>query len=100
MSRICKSDDHKFLAFTMYSARYEDKALRLVRSCDRAGVCCKAVLLPRDAFGKHAPEGSMQFRFETISMKPAFIMEQMRLIDLPIVYMDSDLEFHRFPGKS
>ena len=29
MSRICKSDDHKFLAFTMYSARYEDKALRL-----------------------------------------------------------------------
>jgi len=25
MSRICKSDDHKFLAFTMYSPRYEDK---------------------------------------------------------------------------
>ena len=68
-----------------------------MRSCDRAGVCCKAVLLPSDAFGKNIAENSMQFRFETISMKPAFIMEQMRLTDLPIVYMDSDLEFHRFP---
>jgi hypothetical protein len=35
------------------------------------------VLLPSDAFGKNISEGSMQFRFETISMKPAFIMEQV-----------------------
>ena len=97
MSRICKSADHTFLAFTMYSPNYEDKALRLVRSCDRAGVCCKAVLLPSTAFGSGVTEDSMQFRFETISMKPAFISEQMRLTDLPIVYLDSDLEFHRFP---
>ena len=97
MSRICKSADHRFLAFTMYSPRYKEKALRLVRSCDRAGVCCKAVLLPSTAFGPGVTEDSMQFRFETIAMKPAFISEQMRLTDLPIVYLDSDLEFHRFP---
>ena len=88
MSRICKSNDHKFLAFTMYSPHYEEKALRLVRSCDRAGVCCKAVLLPPTAFGPDLAEDSLKFRFESISMKPAFIREQMRLTDLPIVYME------------
>ena len=97
MSRVCKSSDHTFLAFTMYSPSYEAKALRLVRSCDRAGVCCKAVLLPSTAFGAGVTEDSPTFRFETIAMKPAFIQEQMRLTDLPIVYLDSDLEFHRFP---
>ena len=91
MSRICKSIDHRFLAFTMYSPHYEHKALRLVRSCDRTGVCCKAVLLPATAFGPDVTEESMQFRFETISMKPAFIREQMRLTDLPIVYLDCAL---------
>ena len=97
MSRVCKSADHTFLAFTMYSPSYEAKALRLVRSCDRAGVCCKAVLLPSTAFGVGVTEDSPTFRFETIAMKPAFIQEQMRLTELPIVYLDSDLEFHRFP---
>ena len=44
------------LPLTRYSPNYEDKALRLVRSCDRAGVCCKAVLLPSDAFGAGVTE--------------------------------------------
>lgn len=46
------------LPLTRYSPNYEDKALRLVRSCDRAGVCCKAVLLPSDAFGAGVTEDS------------------------------------------
>mgnify|MGYP004221507051 CR=1 FL=1 len=35
------------------------------------------MLLPSTAFGKNISEDSMQFRFETIAMKPAFIMEQV-----------------------
>ena len=47
------------LPLTRYSPNYEDKALRLVRSCDRAGVCCKAVLLPSDAFGAGVTEENL-----------------------------------------
>ena len=86
MSRICKSTDHTFLAVSWYSSNFQEKALRLVRSCDRVGVCCKAMLLP-PSFGG-ADEGTLPYRFATISAKPAFVREQMRLTDLPIVYLD------------
>ena len=55
------------------------QAERLLRSCARVGVCCKATLLPPNAFGPDAPEGSEKFRFETISMKPSFILSQVRV---------------------
>ena len=48
MSRYCKSVSNKFAAISMYSPRYEAKAARLVRSCERVGVCCKAMLLPAE----------------------------------------------------
>ena len=97
MSNICHSEDNKFVGITMYSPNYYKKAARLVRSCERVGVCCKATLLPPNAFGPDAPEGSEKFRFETISMKPSFILSQMESTDLPVVFLDTDLEFHRFP---
>merc|ERR1719409_292760 len=81
----------------MYSPRYEAKAARLVRSCERVGVCCKAMLLPADTFGPDAPEGSEAFRFEAIATKPAFILSQLDATNLPVVYMDVDLEFHQYP---
>ena len=61
----------------MYSPNYRSKAERLLRSCARVGVCCKATLLPSDAFGPNAPEGSEDFRFETISLKPSFIRDEL-----------------------
>ena len=97
MSGICKSSDNKFVGISLYSPAYKAKAERLVRSCARAGVCCKATLLPSDAFGPDAPEGSEAFRFQTIASKPSFILDQMAATHLPVVFLDTDLEFHRFP---
>ena len=81
----------------MFSPKYEPKARRLLASCERVGVCCKATLLPPDAFGPDALEGSTEFRFRTIALKPAFILSQLKQTQLPVVFMDVDLEFHRFP---
>ena len=58
--------------------------------------CCKATLLPSDAFGPGAPEGSEQFRFETIASKPSFILEELEATQHPVVFLDTDLEFHRY----
>jgi len=97
MSRFCKSSHNHFVGVTMYSPKYLDKASRLLRSCERVGCCCKALSLPSDAFGKHAPEGSEAFRFEVISMKPSFILSQLDATARPVVFLDTDLEFHTFP---
>jgi hypothetical protein len=32
-------------------------------------------------------------------MKPAFMLTQMDAIQLPIVWLDSDMEFHKYPTK-
>jgi hypothetical protein len=98
LSRLCHSESNKFVGITLYSPRYEAKASRLVRSCERVGICCKATQLPSLAFGPDAPEGSEEFRFQTISMKPSFILSQLVATALPVVFLDTDLEFHRFPN--
>jgi len=98
LSRLCHSESNKFVGITLYSPRYEAKASRLVRSCERVGICCKATQLPSHAFGPDAPEGSEEFRFQTISMKPSFILSQLVATALPVVFLDTDLEFHRFPN--
>ena len=64
------------------------QAERLLRSCARVGVCCKARLLPPDAFGPSAPEGSEEFRFRTIAIKPSFILSEMEANELPVVYLE------------
>ena len=103
------------------------KAERLLRSCARVGACCKARLLPSDtpnpnprptttpipnprpnrnkarllppdAFGADAPEGSEDFRFQTIASKPSFILGELEATKLPVVFLDVDLEFHSFPN--
>ncbi len=97
MSAICRSQDNQFVGISMYSPNYKAKAERLLRSCSRVGVCCIATLLPSDAFGPDAPEGSEAFRYETISSKPSFILGEMEATKHPVVFLDTDLEFHRFP---
>lgn len=97
MSHFCKSKDNQFVVVSLYSSSYTAKAERLIRSCVRVAVCCKAIQLPSDAFGPQAPEGSEAFRFETISMKPSFILSQLQATALPVAFMDVDLEFHQFP---
>ena len=74
------------------------QAERLLRSCARVGACCKARLLPPDAFGADAPEGSEDFRFQTIASKPSFILGELEATKLPVVFLDVDLEFHSFPN--
>ena len=68
-----------------------------MRSCERVGICCKATQLPPNAFGPNAPEGSEDFRFETISLKPSFIRDELDATQLPVVFLDTDLEFQSFP---
>ena len=97
MSRFCRSAKSKVVGISMYSPHYKEKASRLLRSCERVGMCCKATQIPADAFGKHAMEGSEDFRFQMIAMKPSFILSQIDATDLPVVYLDTDLEFHTFP---
>ena len=97
MSSRCRSNSNHFVGVTWYSPSYEGKASRLVRSCERVGICCKALLLPADSLGKNTPEGSEAFRFQVIAMKPAFILSQLEATDLPVVFLDTDLEFHSFP---
>ena len=82
---------------TLFSPSYEVKARRLLESCKRVGLCCKATRLPADVFGPDAPEGSEAFRFKTIAMKPSFILSQLKATQLPVVFLDVDLEFHRLP---
>ena len=60
LSATCKSKANQFVGVALYSPKYEAKAKRLLRSCSRVGVCCKATFLPPDAFGKDAPEGPMR----------------------------------------
>ena len=97
MSRFCRSAKSKVVGIAMYSPHYKEKASRLLRSCERVGMCCKATQIPADAFGKDAMEGTEDFRFKMIAMKPSFILSQIDATDLPVVYLDTDLEFHRFP---
>ena len=98
MSRMCKSVANRFVGVTLYSSAFENKARRLVRSCELVGICCKATNLPPDAFGPGAPEGSAEFRFQAIAMKPSFLLSEMEVNELPVVFLDCDLEFHRFPA--
>ena len=97
MSGICRSGDNQFVGISMFSPKFKDKAERLLRSCSRVGVCCKATLLPSDAFGPNVPEGSEEFRFEVIASKPSFILDEIEATHHPVVFLDTDLELHQFP---
>jgi hypothetical protein len=97
LTPFCKKRSNPFVGVTLFSQSYEVKAHRLLESCKRVGVCCKATLLPADVFGPGAPEGSETFRFKTISMKPSFILSQLKATQLPVVFLDVDLEFHKLP---
>ena len=97
MSRFCRSEMNQFVGVSLYSPTFREKASRLVRSCERNGVCCKAMELASNVFGDSSPEGSDSYRFQTIAVKPAFILSQLEATELPVVYLDTDLEFHRFP---
>tara|TARA_B100000795_G_scaffold113525_1_gene84148 strand:+ start:84 stop:1811 length:1728 start_codon:yes stop_codon:yes gene_type:complete len=98
ITSACKKpfEETPFVGITFFSPKYKAKAERLLRSCTRHGICCKATQAP-DSFGSDAPEGSDKFRFQFIASKPAFILGQIKATRLPVVWLDSDLEFHQFP---
>ena len=98
MTSACKKPfaQTPFVGITFFSPKYKPKAERLLRSCTRNGICCKATQAP-DSFGPDAPEGSEKFRFQFIASKPAFILGQINATKLPVAWLDSDLEFHQFP---
>ena len=97
LTPFCQKRSNPFVGVTLFSPSYEVKARRLLESCKRVGLCCKATRLPADVFGPDAPEGSEAFRFKTIAMKPSFILSQLKATQLPVVFLDVDLEFHRLP---
>ena len=97
MSPACQGGGVKFVGISLHSPKYSAKADRLLRSCSRVGICCKASLLPSNAFGQDAPEGSEEFRFQLIAMKPAFILSSLELHGKPVAFLDVDLEFHSYP---
>ena len=96
MTAQCKKHGNSFVGISLYSPKYKAKAKRLLESCTRNDICCKATEAP-DSFGPDAPEGSAAFRYQFIAMKPSFILGQIEATKLPVAWLDSDLEFHRFP---
>jgi len=52
MTSACKKpmDQTPFVGITFFSPKYKSKAERLLRSCTRHGICCKATQAP-DSFG-------------------------------------------------
>ena len=96
LSPACKKHGNPFVGITFYSPAYKAKAERLLKSCGRHDICCKATEAP-DSFGPGAPEGSEAFRFQFIAIKPSFILGQMEATRKPVVWLDSDLEFHQYP---
>ena len=97
MSTYCRSSQIAFVGVSLFSPKYEVKAQRLLKSCNKLGVCCKATEMRSDVFGPSAPEGSEAFRFKTIAMKPIFLLSQIEKTAEPVVFLDVDLEFHQFP---
>ena len=97
MSVWCKSSQIAFVGVSLFSPKYEDKARRLLGSCNKLGVCCKATEVGSNYLGPEAPEGSEEFRYRTISLKPAFLLDQLQKTKEPVVFLDVDLEFHKFP---
>jgi hypothetical protein len=97
MSPACKHTQ-PFIAVTWYSPKMAGKAKRLLKSCARNDVCCKATEAPGNLRGG-LREGSEEYRLEMIRMKPAFMLSQMDAIQLPIVWLDADMEFHKYPSK-
>ena len=97
MSEYCKSAQIEFVGVSLFSPAYEEKARRLLDSCNRVGVCCKATEVYADYLGPNAPEGSEEFRYRTISAKPIFLLDQLEKTKEPVVFLDVDLEFHRYP---
>ena len=120
MSTYCHSDQIAFVGVSFFSPNYETKAKRLLKSCNKLGVCCKATALAADFLGPSALEGSDAFRYQMIAMKPAFLYHEVRgcgpnpsqlLPDAltppcvaqleatkqPVVFLDVDLEFHQVP---
>ena len=97
MSTWCKSEQIEFVGVSFFSPAYETKARRLLDSCSTLGVCCKAMMLSAGFMGPSAPEGSSEFRFRMIAMKPSFLLDQLEKTRQPVVFLDVDLEFHKFP---
>ena len=97
MSVWCKSSQIEFVGVSLFSPAYEEKARRLLGSCNLKGVCCKATMVSSDLMGASTPEGSEQFRYRMIALKPLFLLDQMEKTLEPVVFLDVDLEFHQFP---
>ena len=97
MSVWCKSSQIEFVGVSMFSPAYEEKARRLLGSCNLKGVCCKATMMASDFLGASTPEGTDAFRYRMIALKPLFLLDQMEKTLEPVVFLDVDLEFHQFP---
>ena len=98
MSSTCQKADSNFIAISLWSPKYKHKAERLLRSCERNNVCCKSTHIPPDIFGADAMEGTDAFRFQLIATKPAFILSELEFTRSPVVFVDTDMEFHSYPS--
>ena len=101
MSNTCKQTGLAFVGVSFYSPSYVAKAKRLIDSCERNLVCCKAIEMPKEMASvsgeENVVEGTNEYRWQLIAMKPAFILNQLEANQLPVVFLDTDLEFHKFP---
>ena len=81
MNKFCKKKGHKFVGVSLFSPSYSEKAERLLRSCERNDVCCKATEIPKtmrsNAGDGESLEGTDEYRWQLIAMKPAFILSQL-----------------------
>ena len=94
----CAGLEPSFFGVTMFDAAYAAKATRLLRSCLRVGVCCGAAQLPPAAFDATGSNDSVFERHRLIASKPLFLRAVLRANTRPLLWLDADMEFVRFPS--
>lgn len=93
----CTACTPAFVAISLYSDDYVDRAERMQASCVAHGVCCSISRVPPDALGPDAPVGSATFRRRLIASKPLFMLAAHAQMGLPIAWVDVDFEFASYP---
>jgi hypothetical protein len=93
----------RFLAISLYSSNYAAQSARLLKSCNAFRLCCVAIFVPSTAFSastssEETLEAKRQFYTRVIAMKPLFILATLQGSELPVVWLDADLEFLEQPA--
>src|SRR5579883_940961 len=75
------------LVISFYTKSYEERAKQLENSCKRFGIPCQ--------IEKKASQGSWE---KNCAFKPVFILEKLKKLKAPVVWVDADAQFKAMPN--